>query len=328
MVTLGALGLALGALALVYLPLFDGRAPLRLERPAPDPHRAAPRQVVLVSVDGLAPAVLAETPTPTLARLAREGLRAEVARTVVPSITLTSHVSMLSGVPPEVHGVTFNRYQPWSELPVPTVFTACAREGLRCGLFAGKRKFAHLAEAEPGVERYVHGVDAAAVLAAATRYLRERDPDLVVVHLAEVDLAGHRAGWGSPVQKAALIGLDTLLGGFAASLCRHATRRVALLLTSDHGGHGTNHGTARPEDRRIPWVLWGDGIEPARIPEASTLDTAPTLAALLGLPSSPAWVGSARAPARAAVQQAGPARCHGATEVEGAVEETAGLAVR
>ncbi|MDX1648963.1 MAG: alkaline phosphatase family protein [Myxococcota bacterium] len=305
---LALLAAGVGWLALRHLPLFDDQAPARLDRRPPGVHRPAERRVVLVSVDGLAPRVLAATPTPTLERLADEGLRAEVARTVVPSITMTSHVSMLSGVPPEVHGVTFNRYQPWSAIPVPTLFSRCAEAGLRCGLFAGKRKFAHLAEAEPGVERYRWAPDAAAVLAEAARYAAERDPDLLVVHLAEVDLAGHRAGWDGPVQRAALTGVDALLGRFVARLCAGAERPLAVLVTSDHGGHGTNHGTGRPEDVRIPWILWGDGIAPGTLPEVSTLDTAPTLAALLDLPPEQAWVGTARLPATARVAST-PSRC-------------------
>lgn len=299
----GALVLAalvVGALLLRYLPLFDAQAPEHLEHASAAVHRPATHRVVLVSIDGLAPRVLAHTPTPTLSRLAREGLAASHALTVVPSITMTSHTSMLSGLPPEAHHVTFNRYQPWSRVSVPTLFSACPAAGLRCGLFAGKRKFAHFAEHEPGVERYVFAPEAAGVLAAAAAYLEERDPDLVVVHLAEVDLAGHQSGWDSGVQRTALTGVDALLGAFLGALCRHAERPTAVLVTSDHGGHGTNHGSDLPEDRDIPWILWGDGIAPGVLPEVSTLDTAPTLAALLGLPADPAWVGAARAPQPAA----------------------------
>lgn len=308
---LGLLVVVVGVLVARLAPLFDGYAPLRLEHgPLPvEAWQPAPRRVVLVSVDGLAPRVLAATPTPNLARLGREGRRAAVARTVLPSITMTSHASMLSGLPPEVHGVTFNRYQPWSEIQVPTLFSLCAREGLRCGFFVGKKKFAHFAEDEPGVERYVYAPEAEGVLAAATRYWHERDADFAMVHLAEVDVAGHRTGWGSAVQQATLAGLDALLGRFLAELCRDVARPVAVLLTADHGGHDTRHGSDREEDLRIPWILWGDGIPAAPIADAvSTLDTAPSVAALLGLAPELAWVGRSRAPEPTPVL-AGPARC-------------------
>jgi predicted AlkP superfamily pyrophosphatase or phosphodiesterase len=51
-----------------------------------------------------------------------------------------------------------------------------------------------------------------------------------------------------------------------------------------HDG-GTTHGSPHAYDRRIPLVFHGPGIEPAGLPgAASTLDIAPTLGALLGIP--------------------------------------------
>ena len=47
--------------------------------------------------------------TPTLDRLGAEGLRARHAETVMPSRTLPAHTSMISGAPPRVHGVGWNR---------------------------------------------------------------------------------------------------------------------------------------------------------------------------------------------------------------------------
>jgi arylsulfatase A-like enzyme len=33
-----------------------------------------------------------------------------------------------------------------------------------------------------------------------------------------------------------------------------------VLITADHGGHGTTHGSARPEDVTIPWLVVGPGV--------------------------------------------------------------------
>jgi arylsulfatase A-like enzyme len=294
-----ALGVALLSLVLValYANVFDCMAPAALARAAPAPpgaRGAEAYRVLLVSVDGLAPAVMEDVPTPTLDRLAAEGLRARHAETVMPSRTLPAHVSMISGVPPRVHGVGWNRYEPWRRLEVETLFSFCAREGWRCGLFAGKAKFAHLAEYETGVEHWALGTSADSVLAQASAYLAERDPDFVLVHLAEVDLAGHAEGWGSPAQHAALERIDALLGRFLAEARAAGSGRLAVLLTSDHGGHGTVHGSDDPRDLAIPWILYGPGIDPGTLREpVSTLDTGPSILALLGVPTPPAWQGRA-----------------------------------
>jgi arylsulfatase A-like enzyme len=297
-----ALLLAALGLVAVHAPLFDGRAPERIDRERAERGALAPRRVLLVSIDGLAPRVRAATPTPVLDRLAGEGAVAREARTVVPSITMTAHATMLTGRGPEAHGVTWNRYQPWSRVERDTLYTHCRRAGLRCALFAGKAKFAHFAEGEPGVERYVRGADAGAVLRAAAAWLRERDGDFALVHLAEVDWAGHAEGWDSDAQRRALERLDAALGSFLAEARAASARPLAVLVTSDHGGHGTRHGSDAPEDVDIPWILWGDGVPAgASLGEGVTaLDTAPTVLALLGLPAPPDWPGHARFPPAAA----------------------------
>lgn len=280
-------------------PVLDRLAPESIERELARRSDPAPtqRRVVLISIDGLAPYVLADTRAPTLERLAREGARAGLAETVVPSITLTSHTSMLSALPPEQHGVEWNRYLPWRSVATPTLFTECARLGLRCGLFAGKRKFAHFAEHEPGVERYAFGPSAARVLELAADYLRQRDPDFVMIHLAEVDAAGHAEGWGSAVQREAIAHLDGLLAAFLEQAWRASPRPLAVIVTADHGGHGTRHGTEWPVDVRIPWLAWGDGVFPGTLPpRVSTMDTAPTVLALLGRDAPAGWQGRALFP--------------------------------
>jgi hypothetical protein len=297
---------ATGALLLVaafvagarYAPLFERQAPSALDRPlAAELHRPAPRRVLLVSVDGLAPRVLDASEAPFLSRLAREGTRARAAETVVPSITMTAHATLLSGLSPSEHGVSWNRYQPWSRVRVPTVFAFCAEAHLRCGLFAGKSKLAHFAEDEPGVERFRRGSETEQVLALAAEYLRERDPDLVVVHLAEVDLVGHAEGWGSDAQIREIGRVDAALARFLPVVREASPRPFALLLTADHGGRGRGHGSGHPDDVAVPWLLYGDGIPAGlELARAHALDAAPTLLSLLGLEPPAEWAGVAHFP--------------------------------
>lgn len=258
---------------------------------------AAEQLVVLISVDGLAPWVLADTETPTLDRLAREGTAAVLARTVVPSRTLPSHTSMISGVGPDRHGVLWNRWEPGRGVHAETVFTHCARARVRCGLFVAKPKFAHLALEEPGVERYQLASEASDVLEAALDYVDESRPGFVMIHLAEVDLAGHRAGWGSRGQREAIRTVDAALDDFLDELLDEWTGRVTLILTSDHGGRGFSHGGDAAHDVEIPWIAWGAGVPAGRrIPRVRTEDTAATVLSLLGLPVPRQWVGKSHHP--------------------------------
>lgn len=288
-----ARGLACAALIglIGWEPIFDWMAPRRVDRTRDSESRGGPlrRLVLLISIDGLAPRVLAATATPLLDRLAREGF-STTAQAGVPSITMTSHASMLSGLSPEVHGIRFNRYQPWSRVDFPTVFTACAKAGRRCGLFAGKRKLAHFAEYETGVERYAWGPEANSVLDLALDYVRQASPDFAMIHLAEVDWAGHEEGWGSEAQRAALRQIDGLLGSFLEEVRALASRPLTVIVTADHGGHGNRHGSGRPEDVRVPWIAWGDGVRGVPSPEPVELAaTAASVLSLLDVEIPPDW---------------------------------------
>jgi hypothetical protein len=77
--------------------------------------RAAPPQercVVLVSVDGLAGFYLDDprAELPTLRRLAREGARATGLVCSFPTVTWPNHTTLVTGVPPAMHGVVGNNY--------------------------------------------------------------------------------------------------------------------------------------------------------------------------------------------------------------------------
>lgn len=267
----------------------------RTDAPGRGPEAA--RTVVLVSVDGLAPRVLAATETPVWDRLVGEGVSAEWAETIVPSKTLPSHTSMLSGVGPDRHGVLWNTWKPDRAIRVDTVFSHCLRHRLRCGLFAGKPKFAHFAIPEPGVERYRLADEAEAVFDAALDYADEAVPHFLMVHLAEVDATGHRHGWGSEAQRGAIRRIDAALGEFLEELRDEREGALSLILTSDHGGRGRNHGSDHAHDVEIPWVAWGRGVPAgARVGRVRTEDTAATVLSLLGLPVPQGWVGKSHHP--------------------------------
>ena len=66
-----------------------------------------------------------------------------------------------------------------------------------------------------------------------------------------------------------------------------------MIVTADHGGHDTNHGSDDPRDVTIPWIAWGEGVKPGRLVESSvrTMDTAATVLWLLAVSQPADWVG-------------------------------------
>src|SRR5690606_18429631 len=130
-----------------------------------------------------------------------EGSSSMEARTITPSITLPSHTSMLTGVEPRIHGITWNdnHVEERGKVPVPTIFSIARDQGLHTAAFFSKGKFDHLllpgsvdhAVLPEGDGKWLAGTTAAAV----ERYLATEKPNLLFVHFGDPDYAGHVIGW-------------------------------------------------------------------------------------------------------------------------------------
>jgi arylsulfatase A-like enzyme len=96
-------------------------------------------------------------------------------------------------------------------------------------------------------------------------------------------------GWMSPQYLAQLERVDRQLGRVIDAL----PAGTAMIVQADHGGHERNHGTELPEDMTIPWIAAGPKIRSNYMIQSSVslLDTAPTLARMLGLKPSSQWEG-------------------------------------
>lgn len=227
------------------------------------PAAAERAHVYVVVVDGLDPRMLSAEATPTLFA---NGTPAPVLA-VMPTRTNPNHASLLTGTWPQDHGVTGNAY--WSRRPdepvqkldhavlleVETLYTVAERdrpELVTMGAFA-KPKLGRLFAAVPERQLapdvlWVPGPDDADV-DLVTRYASdattmgrlldftaEREPDLAVVNLADVDRTAHARGPGDAAVRSAVAGADAALARLVAALRAGGRwQRSIVLVTADHG---------------------------------------------------------------------------------------------
>jgi len=264
--------------------------PTALPLPAPTPTPSPSPVAVVISVDGLRPDVFRLADFPSINALSRRGAYTWKAQTVFPPTTLPSHASMLSGMPPSAHRLTWNDFQPERGfIAVPTVFSIAKAAGLRTVMVVGKEKLRHLAAAGT-VDSFVLTGRGDQDVANEALVQVQAGFDLMFVHFPETDITGHQHGWLSPSYVASVADLDRALGRLLSALPPHAT----VILSADHGGRGVAHGYNIPEDMTIPWIVAGPrvvaGRELAR--SVSTMDTAATALHVLGLALPPGASGS------------------------------------
>jgi predicted AlkP superfamily pyrophosphatase or phosphodiesterase len=266
----------------------------------------ATSHVVIISLDGLRPDAIDKFGATTLQRLMREGSYTLNAKTILPSKTLPSHTSMLTGVGPDAHGITWNSEQmdEHGHVSVPTVFGIAKAAGLRTAAFFSKTKFHHL-EA-PATIDYVKSPKGGLLTGRFTaertaqfveEYLEAavEDPNLIFVHIGEPDYAGHFFGWMSGMYGKAVRMADRAVSEILDEANdRFGAGNYTVIVTADHGGHGKDHGSSDPRDTTIPWIAWGKGIHAGTaLPDGvRTMDTAATALWMLGVHAPDTWVGS------------------------------------
>lgn len=254
------------------------------------------KHVFIISFDqGGGPDIRNATNMPTFHQMAKEGAHDWRAFTIVPSITLPSHTSMLTGVGIQKHQVDWNDYRPAvGAIKTPTIFSLAHEQGLSTALYAGKEKFKHL-NIPGSIDHFEISGNALAVAAAFAKDLPKEKYNLCFLHFADIDSKGHAHGLHSPEWLQALADTDAALKIIKDAITKAGLKNDSvIILTADHGGHnyttsglktkGT-HGSSKPADVEIPWIAWGRGVKKNYPIDSAvvTYDTSATALWLLGL---------------------------------------------
>jgi len=233
--------------------------------------------------------------TPNIDRIMAAGAYTLKARSVMPSVTLPCHTSMMRGVDVPRHGITTNIFTPLAR-PVPSLFDVAKDSGLLVGAFYNWGELRDLCNPSSLKISYMvndsHDVDGDWNVALGVEsYIEKRPLDLIFVYLGCTDSAGHDFGWMTDPYIHAISDADKCIGRVLSALDKTG-REVITFIGTDHGGHDRHHGTEMAEDMTIPWMICGPGIPVGEIEkDVRIFDTAPTIAKLLGLPLPAEWDG-------------------------------------
>jgi predicted AlkP superfamily pyrophosphatase or phosphodiesterase len=278
-------------IALLFIGLF-----FVTEAPAADKPSYADN-VVIIMVDGLRPDALKQARAPVLEGLIKRGSFTMKAQTVTPSRTLPAFTSMLTGLPVEAHGVDWNDYEPQRGfLKAPTIFEIATFNGSKWGAaFIQKEKLLHAVKQDRRLDLHVCNVSeqgctakkiAADVINSYKTATDSTKPSLFLIHFAEADHAGHADGWMSKPYLKAVEDIDRAIGTLIKGFKELGLyERTTFIVSADHGGHGTTHGTTAAEDMTIPWIAAGPGIKAGheiRRP-VSLMDTPATVMRAFGI---------------------------------------------
>jgi choline-sulfatase len=283
-------------------------------RPGEEPLHGRGANLLLVTLDTVRADHLgcygyAAAETPTLDRLAAEGVRFAHASSPVP-LTLPSHTTLLTGLLPPHHGARNNGVRGLTA-ETPTLATLLAGAGYRTAAFVAAFVLDHRFGLERGFQVYDDEIERPAnaswlleaerpgdqVVDRALAWLERDDPRpfFLWVHLYDAHApynppSPYRERHPDQPYDGAIAFADAQVGRLLASLGqRGLAAGTVVAVVADHGEslgeHGElTHGLLLYEPAlAVPLLLRAPGLRPHAVATpVSTVDLAPTLAGLLG----------------------------------------------
>jgi Type I phosphodiesterase / nucleotide pyrophosphatase len=283
----------------------------------PDPSTSSPDAyadyVILIVFEGIGQHSLKGGQMPVLSRLVKEGSVTWSATGVNPPLQLPTMASLLTGLPVDKHGVTWNSFEFVRGYPrPPTVFDYLDLSGGKdSAIFFMDEAMYQLAKPEPYTDYQMCGplkpeCNPAKLVGYIRDYFRKATsghgyghailslPHFLVVHLPEPGRAGSAQGWNSKAYREALRTVDTAVGSILnlykeLSLLSRTTVLVTSLTEIDAKPSANGHQTG--DLPRVPWIASGAGIKAGHAIKqpVSILDTGATVLRALGLETHTEW---------------------------------------
>lgn len=258
----------------------------------PSTPRPLAERVLIISFDGLRPDAIGKAPMTNLIALMQTSAYTLSAQTILPSSTLPSHASMLTGMCPSKHAVYWNDYVPENGYALGTdLFDIAHAAGLRTVMIVGKEKLRQITE-PASTDVFIFKEADLTISNLAIAEIKQGF-GLMFIHFPTGDLQGHEWGWMGGIQMWTFREEDELLAQILAALDENGLRASTLIiLTADHGGIEHSHGGDLPEETTIPWIVNGPGVIPGPLTSfVQTTDTAATASYMLGLSLPAEWDG-------------------------------------
>lgn len=267
------------------------------------------KHVIFIGLDGLTSQSVTKANCPNIKSVMDAGCYTLEKRTVNPSVSGPNWAAMFTGSPVEMSGLMGNSGKPdFKPLVVnengvyPTVFseirkaTPEAEMGCVMEWWSGIRPII-----DEKVFNYVQNVENSEVgcmecTEYCQKYIKEKKPAILYVHIDQPDHAGHGQTYDSDEYVKAVETVDGEVGAIIQAVKDAGIYdESVILLSSDHGGLGTGHGGISMNEMETLFAICGKGIKKGGKLEGTMMqfDIAPTIGKIFGLQEPQYWRGKA-----------------------------------
>lgn len=268
--------------------------------------------VILFVLEGFGPESIKGGAMPVVSKLVKEGSVTWSASGVKPALRLPTMASLVTGMPVEKHGITWNFFEFSRGYPrYPSLFDYLDLSGGRdSAIFYMDESLYQLAKPEPYTDYQLCGAlrpecGTQKLVAYIQQYLQKATsghgyghaipslPHLLVVHLPEAGRAGVTHGWDSKEYREALRTVDGAMKSVLNLFQEYSlSGRTAVVVTA-LSGKGTDPGAEAPttDSPVVPWIVSGTGIKHGQLirQPVSIMDTGATVMKILKLETHTEW---------------------------------------
>ena len=264
------------------------------------------KHVIIIGVDGMSPDGVMKAHSPNMDSLMAQGSHSFECKAQLPTVSSPNWASIIMGVPPAAHGIWSNKWQVRDIKDsvycngkkghiFPTIFRVLREQKRHAKImcFAGWWSFVRLVEPRVSTAKQ-RTLWTGLVCSRAVTSIKLRKPDLLFIHLNDVDETGHKYGHGTPEYYKAVSDADEVVGKIMKAVKSAGIEEsTVIMIIADHGGIGKGHGGTTPQEINVPFIIAGPGIKKGYTLKSNprNYDTTVTLAKMLGLTVPACWEG-------------------------------------
>jgi predicted AlkP superfamily pyrophosphatase or phosphodiesterase len=268
--------------------------------------------VILFVLEGFSQDSLKGGTMPTLSKLIKEGSVTWAATAVKPALRLPTMASLITGMPVEKHGITWNAFEFSRGYPrAPSVFDYLDLSGGRdSAIFFMDESLYQLARPEPYTDYQMCGplkpeCSPERVVSYIKQYFKKATsgegyghailslPHLLVVHLPEAGRVGVARGWASKEYRDALRAVDKAVASILDIYKEQGLLNRTTVFVTSLTAEGKDANQEQPDGATpvVPWIASGVGIKQGHAihQPVSIMDTGATVMRTLGLRTHTEW---------------------------------------
>lgn len=273
---------------------------------------AATEHVILFVLEGFGQDSLKGGTMPQLGKLIKDGAVTWSATGVKPALRLPTMASLITGMPVEKHGITWNTFEFSRGYPrSPSLFDYLDLSGGRdSAIFYMDESLYQLARPEPYTDYQLCGAlrpecGPTKIVSYIQQYFQKATsghgyghailslPHLLVVHLPEAGRAGVAHGWTSKEYREALRSVDGAMKSVLDLFKQYKLLNRTAVVVTALSAPGTDPGAEAPTTDQpvVPWIASGAGIKAGQVihQPVSIMDTGATVMRILGLETHTEW---------------------------------------